>query len=119
MPAYSNAPLGGTQRQAGSRLGLVHIDARLARRLELSGDAHRLASSRVVDPAPRCREQDECREDGEAPRSYLLSRDQRVLTRDALARLIAMFEEWENKHYTFRDDDRPHPIPELRVRPRV
>lgn len=60
------------------------------------------------------------RADNEVPRSYGLgSERRRVFTRDAFRRLITVFEEWEAAEYTFRDDDRPRPVPELRVRPRV
>ncbi len=134
MPAPLIGKLADRGRDAAKRLA---ADFAPGAPVEVSWDNHRwvrfrttmgllagqLENIRNAQRSPengdRTYEQLVVREDGESPRSYLLSRDQRVLTRDALARLIAMFEDWENKKYTFRDDDRPHPIPELRVRPRV
>jgi hypothetical protein len=60
------------------------------------------------------------REDGEPPRSYPLgSLKRRRETAAALRGLLDTFEGWERAQYTFRDDDRPRPVPELRTRPRV
>lgn len=92
-------------RTTMSLLEKVLSDLRRAYRYTRPGDAPYPA---LIQPAG-----------GGPPKGYPMGNRQRSFARAETERLIAALDDWETQGQTFRDEKRPSPEPELRVRPNV